>query len=395
MKLKNKIKKIISFVIASVMILSASLVIASAEQSYKINYHIDNEIYTVSYTGAEHIIGLRNDSCGREYEMKVVGDSAIVGWTIEETGKKIYYTDYNSLHITDNPGEYNLYPIKVKLALLPEDVYRFEHDSDVFLMDGNNYYMTEEHEKLLVDTTYAAGKDSALQIPAYILSKILEAYPDFSWNGSCIGFTTTACLQKKGILDVVSTQEGATCIRDLEPTPDLISLMNYYNGHATINVLPKNKAIGPGSKEYTRQLKELYNCVEAGNLTLMEFIMFNGLPGYHGFACTGAFTDETGTHYLIIYDENISTYINGGYESRYANGYVDLVEITPDFSSIETDYGYLPAIFWSDNFESYKAFDINGDYDISIYRQEIRRQAVDGLKSFVMARLPGILKVFA
>jgi len=392
MKTRKILKKTISFILALSMILSVSLVMASAKQTNVINYHVGNEIHTYSYTDDQHSIGYSDDTFGDEYCMKIVGEEAIVGWRVKETGKEIYYTDFTSCIIKDNPGELNLYPIGVKLALLPEDVYYFNHDSRYFLLDGNNYYMTEEHEKLLLETTLAAGKNSSLQIPAYILSKILKAYPDFSWNGSCIGYTTTACLQKKGLLDVVSTQEGATCIRDLEPTPDLISLMNYYNGHATINVLPKNKAIGPGSKEYARQLKNLYECVEAGNLTLMEFIM---IIGYHGFACTGAFTDATGAHYLIIYDENNELYVDGKFIPAYANGYVDIVKIAPDFSTIETNYGELPAIFWSADFESYKAFDINGNYDSSIYLNEVRRQTVHGLTSFLKAHLPNILKAFA
>ena len=160
-------------------------------------------------------------------------------------------------------------------------------------------------------------------------------------------------MQKKGIIDVVSTQPGASCVRDLKPTPELISLLNYYNAQAATTILPKDKAFKPGSAEYTRQLKKLVKSALDGNLILFEFFpieeeLSNLVSAYHGIVITGAYEHPDGGYVLLYYDENDSEYADSGYCGN--------LYIPDDFSQIYGEYSD-PMIFWTDSFEEYRSVD--------------------------------------
>ncbi len=283
----------------------------------------------------------------------ISGDEAIIGWTLPN-GEEWYYAS-DSIYDTyaGECGIYDLYAISTPVQLLPTDVYSFTNSYEYFNFDGDRYYMTKEHYLRLISSACLAAGTIPLALPAAITSSVLVTYPEWNWAGSCIGFANTVCLQKKGIIDVVSTQPDASCVRDLKPTPELISLLNYYNAQAATTILPKDKAFKPGSAEYTRQLKKLVKSALDGNLVLFEFFpleedLSNLVSAYHGIVITGAYEHPDGGYVLLYYDEN---------DSEYADrGYCGDLYIPDDFSQIYGEYSNL-MIFWTDSFEEYRSVD--------------------------------------
>lgn len=318
----------------------------------------------------------------------IVGDEAIIGWTVKETEQEKIYNYFNDYSFSDTlkyraidgaPGIYNLYAITTPVCLQPEDVYSFTNSSKYFDFDGDRYYLTKENHMRLVSSVCMLGGISPLTIPAVIGSIVLIKYDDpnlFPWNGSCIGFANTVCLQKKGILDVVSTQPGATYVRDLKPTTELISLLNYYNVQGTTTFIPKNKGIKPGSLEYARQLRNLCASLEAGNLVLLEFYPedVSPLSSYHGVVASGIYTVPDGSKVILCYDEN--------YED-YSEGYCNFMYVSADYSDFGEDPGDGYSFAWTDDFECYKSIDINEKVsDIMPYHKAIFMRIIDLFRGF-------------
>lgn len=281
------------------------------------------------------------------------------------TGSYIYKT-----------GKHDIYAITTPVVLSPEEVYNFTNSSRYFENYEDGYYMTKHDYIRLISMTAANSATSPLLLlPGAITDIVLMFYPKFEWNGSCIGFATTACLQHNGLIDIVSTQEGAKCIRDLQPTDEIVSALNYYNAQAAEGILAKNKAFSADKKEFSRQLRKLYKTAENGNLVLLEFSP-NGFPkelGYHGIAVTGAYTDPDGNHILLVYNENYSD---------YASGRAHKICINPDFTKLETDeYGDdLMCFFWTDTFDGYTSFELFKDsYNPIPWRIDIIRHIFEFL----------------
>ncbi|MDO4379403.1 MAG: hypothetical protein Q4D20_00860 [Clostridia bacterium] len=299
--------------------------------------------------------------CGGFYGC-ISNGAATIGF--EDEDGNVYYYDASSVRNIVVPAEtgadgklesiYRFKAVKTPVTLEKSDVYSFTNSYDYFDLDEKGRYcMKKEDYFRLVASACKIHGVGPYALPAAVLTSVLICYPAFPWNGSCIGFTTTVCLQKKGIFDVVKTQEGATCVNDLKPTSDLISLLNYYNGQASLMTVTKNQSNKKTPKEFSRQLKKMFESAESGNLVLLEYII-GDCDDYHGLAISGAYTDEYGRHVLLCYDDNDERYGN------YAIASVCLIE--PDFSAIYTDeYGELETIFWTDEFESYRSIDYNGE----------------------------------
>ncbi len=325
--------------------------------SYVVRYHMPDGTVEAKLIDDDYISFY-------DYQYRISGGKAIIGWNLPDGSEVIY--GYSINYWWPETGYYyDLYPITTDVSLNPEDVYGFTNSGKYFDVDEDQkYYLTKENYIRLVTSVCVVGGVGPFALPAAVLAAVLSQYPKFeSWNGSCIGFANTVCLQKKGILDVVSTQEGATCVRDLEPTPELISLINYYNAQASITLPPKNKGIVPGAPEYQRQLKKLVDTVKAGELVLLEFTLLEEgefINDYHGVVVTGAYTLDNGITVLLIYDENSSDYSEGFCETMY---------IYDDYKVLYT--GYYPiaqtAFMWTSDFECYKAIDINYDYPGSLF----------------------------
>ncbi len=367
------------------------------EDIYILNYHLPDGSILTDASGYISIYDYETDGFveipnsfvdfSLYFSSKIVGDEAIIGWKVEETGQeKVYdifsYDDENymeDLRINGEPGIYNLYAITTPVCLQPEDVYSFTNSSEYFDFDGDRYYLTKENHLRLVSSVCMLGGFSPLAIPAAVASLVFIKYDDgdiFEWNGSCIGFANTVCLQKKGILDVVSTQEGATCVRDLKPTPELISLLNYYNAQGTTTFLPKNKGVNPGSAEYKRQLKNLCASLEAGNLVLLEFYPEDEFPlnMYHGVVASGIYTAPDGSKVILCYDEN---------SENYANGICNMMYVSADYSQFGEDPDDYLSFAWTDDFECYRSIDINETVSNTLpYHKALIMRIIDLIRGF-------------
>ena len=319
-----------------------------------------------------------------DYKNRIIGDEAIVGWTLPDGGEYFYgrYDFFHRIGIYKKYGVYDFYAITTPVQLTQYDVYGFTNSREYFTFDGDRYYMTKEDHLHLISNICLVGGTIPLALPAAITSAVLVTYPSWEWNGSCIGFANTVCLQKKGVLDVVSTQEGATCVRDLKPTKELISLLNYYNAQSASGFLTKDKAFIPGTAEYARQLKKLVNSALDGNLILFEFVPIGtGLSDlfetYHGYAITGAYELPDGGYVLLYYNENDENYAD--------NGICNEMYIPADFSAIYDQDGYYGdnvMFFWTDTFEGYKSFDINGNGSPFIYRIELLKHIFEVIREW-------------
>ena len=307
-----------------------------------------------------------------KYRNLITGNEAVIGLILPNGEEWLYaYDPYNMIYDNYRHGVYDFNVITTPVQLTQYDVYSFTNSDEYFTFDGNRYYMTKEDHLQLLSGICLAGGTIPLALPAAITSAVLLSYPSFEWNGSCIGFANTVCLQKKGILDVVSTQEGASCVRDLKPTKELISLLNYYNAQSVGGFLTKDKAFMPGTKEYSRQVEKLVKSALDGNLILFEFVPLGdgGLKDlfaiYHGYVITGAYELPEGGYVLLYYNENNEDYAEGNCEELY---------VPADFSAIYGndyyDYSKL-MFFWTDTFEEYKSFDINGDGSPFTFRIEL------------------------
>lgn len=315
------------------------------ETAYRYNFGNGEEFIEVAY-GETYL----ND----ELENYIVDGEAIVGWETKDS-EEFYFFDENTL--PDKKGMIDLYPITTPVALLPEDVYSFINSSYYMLVNGEDrIYFTDEHKARLHESITLASKGTYLSLLGSIMNLVFKNYDQWEFPGACIGFANTVCLQKKGIIDVVSTQGGAECVRDLVPDTELISYINYYNAHSATTLLPKNKGLFPGTKEYTRQVKRLVESVREGNLVLFEFYptdVENPINDYHGIVFTGTYTLPDGRHVLLYYDEN-------SYD--YSLGFAGSITVAADYSTIHGHYENA-IFFWEDEFEYYKTIDINGDYD--------------------------------
>lgn len=351
----------------------------------------DKEVYLNDDYGSAIIINAKSYG-------KIVDGKAVIGWEYEDG--TVYeppvcgsWTDWwYGPKTEDDKQIYRFKAVKTPVTLEKSDVYSFTNSDEYFNVDGEGrYYMKKEDYLRLVASACVIHGVGPYALPAAVTSTILLGYPKFTWNGSCIGFTTTVCLQKKGIFDVVKTQEGATCVNDLKPTSDLISLMNYYNAQAALTTLTKNQSSAKTPKEFSRQLKKMFESAESGNLVLLEYLIGDselnaiGNLAYHGFAISGAYTDSYGRHVLLYYDDN---------DARYGDeGICSACWIEPDFSAIHTDYGDLQTIFWTDEFEAYKSIDYNGeDNSIKYYWIEYFSRIFKLLKEWFETYVADIFK---
>jgi len=315
------------------------------ETAYRYNFGNGETFIEVAY-GETYL--------NEDIENYIVDGEAIIGWETKE-GEEFYFFDEKAL--PDGSGIIDLYPITTPVSLQPEDVYSFTNSRDHMLVNGENkIYFTDEDKARLHESITNISKGNYLSLLGSIMNLVFKNYDQWKFPGACIGFANTVCLQKHGIIDVVSTQEGAECVRDLVPDEELISYINYYNAHSATTLLPKNKGLFPGTKEYTRQVKNLVESVREGNTVLFEFYptgTTSPIEEYHGIVFTGTYTLPDGRHVLLYYDEN-------SYD--YSLGFAGSVTVAADYSTIEGHYENS-VFFWSDDFEYYKSVDINGEFD--------------------------------
>ena len=147
--------------------------------------------------------------------------------TVTETGSAAEkFANENNLQFIDPSAYTNLGGADMTLDF-STDVWSFGNSSSVF---GSEYYLTEEARTQVVEQWLP--NDAAML--------------DRAWSGSCFGLSATVVLAKAGLLPFAQLQPDAASLHDIEPTDEVLSLINYYhhlqfdNDYLTANgVFPK------------------------------------------------------------------------------------------------------------------------------------------------------------
>ncbi|MBR3551780.1 MAG: hypothetical protein IKN72_00140 [Clostridia bacterium] len=295
---------------------------------------------------------------------RVIDGKACIGWS-DKPGGAVKYDAGDEIEMTDN---LSLYAVYEEILLKPEEVFPFNNDHEPFTVKSfpltladkevfqyAPYYMTRRDYTAMLKNL---GKVYALSPLMYPLAgadlALAAGYPLRSFMGSCYGMSVTCAMQHLGMIDMLPLQQGAQNVRDLEPTPELVSFINYYQAQSMRSMVTDSAAIKPGTDAYTYQLKQLYETVKAGNLVRFGFSLLKNPTPNHEILIIGAYDDLQGNHVLLTYDSN--------YGSAFADGdIVTTFVISPDFTYMESDrYNYVYSFYWSDDFSAFASFDMDG-----------------------------------
>ena len=258
-----------------------------------------------------------------------------------------------------------------------EETFSFTNSQKIFYNEFGYYYTREAFNHQFIDWLLDFGLSPMLPLALVGIVFNTAFWPVDEWRGSCCGFPIAAILQHYGKIDLLSEQ-GVDKVSELKPTEELQSKINFYNNAEEIVQFVNHWAFDPGTKEYTRQLKDLYTTLEAGTPVYFELYPHSQAPlkaiakylkdnpiggsvvdavdAAHGILLDGAFTDSEGNHILLGWDNN---------SELYSKGYADVIIIDKDFSYIysagpECSYGYLNGFSWNDDMSVYESFPAEG-----------------------------------
>ena len=289
---------------------------------------------------------------GKDYYCNLE-NSAFVSW-VDHNGE-----EYNEGEVLEF-GSVNLRARRVPLLLDSKDVLSFSNSDPYFDPDYNGgYYLSDADYRMMKKNIYKVFGISVL--PAVGLSIALSTYPNWQWNGSCYGMSTLAFLQHYGILDVLEGRSEET-LSELNNDDDVVSIINYYQWSAAGSFLCENFSMNKGTKMYSQQLKDVYESVADGNIVLFTYYTGETFKtSGHTVLLTGAYTQQDGTKVLVVYDCNRpEDYTSKTFEQRF---YID-----KDFATLKRGYNYptndwyieYGEFNWTDDYDHFKAFDING-----------------------------------
>ena len=338
-----------------------------------ISYYLeeDKPVLVECFTAGEEIFVYGNAGI-------LTDEESCIGWSDTRGGDMLYEGGE-----TIAPEEsFSLYPVYTPILLRPDEVFSFSNSDDPFavneislvqegyqVMALSNYHLErQDYAALLKNIAKTLGVS-----PLGMLSLYKAAlYPVSLWGGSCYGLSLTVALQHYGMLDMLSMQEGAECVRDLEGTPELVSCINYYQAQETAAKATQYTVNYPGSAWYKLQLQKMYETVAGGDIVL--FGLYDG-PTYnatgHAVLLVGAYEDLSGNHVLIAYDSNFGT--------DYANGDAwTFFYIPEDYSAIYADWYYIEGFDWLSDFSGFDAFKMDGSGDSASWYKSV----INHLKEF-------------
>ena len=311
------------------------------------------------------------------YRMRQQGNEMIVGWRTAE-GKVMYYDNTVSPYLkesrmTDLTAEggrvYELWPVTCPISMTKDDVFSFVN-SDMANPETGSYYQSREQTvQFFADEIVTFGLTPFMPAVTILLAFYGLYWPTVEHVGSCTGIAITELLQYHGKIDLLSRQ-GVETVAELEPDEDLQSIVNFYSLQAIPAHLVTNMGVDPGTEEYSRQLKALYETVAAGKPVYFEFYMGQQHPMKtivesgplaignvgHSIVLTGAYTDGGGSHILIACDCNYTD---------YSDGTCDIVYINEDFTEIYKPYYQawgepLRGFSWTDEVDQFDSLKAEG-----------------------------------
>ena len=305
-------------------------------------------------------------------------DKACIGWS-DTRGGDLLYEGGEEFMLEESVS---FYPYYTDILLRPDEVYSF--DNDYYPFSVNELSVTQEGFEVLSLSNYHLERQDygallkniakTLGISPLGLLALRNAalYPVSVWGGSCYGLSLTVALQHYGMVDMLSMQEDAECVRDLAGTPELVSFINYYQAQETAAIPTQYTVNYPGSAWYKMQLQKMYETVAGGDIVLFglyEGTTFNSAG--HAVLLTGAYDDMAGNHVLIAYDSNFG--------AGYANGAAwTLFYITPDFSEITSDWYMIQGFDWLSDFSGFDAFKMDGTGDSTSWYKSV----INHMKAF-------------
>lgn len=304
------------------------------------------------------------------------GNKYRCGWATEPDGELVYD---DGAEITPEGGIVNLYAAYTPIIVGADDVFYFQNRDYIFnngdFSEGaQSYYMTPEDHDMLLRNALRLG------LPGLFFYDELKNYPHRGFEGSCFGMACSVFLQYYGMIDMLSLQEGAKTVRELKPSAEVVSTINYYQSLTLLSYLCSNQGYGVGSDEYKKQLKSLYDTVAGGKPVIMSLLTDERFifGTAHTVLVTGAYTDTKGNHYLIVYEG----------QSGYAQSDITVLRVAPDFSSFSSRYGN--AFYWIAENSLFEAYDMDGQASpFSWYREFIPH--IGGLLKMLFSYLSVLL----
>lgn len=325
---------------------------------------------------------------------RITDGKACIGWSDAPDGE-IAYDAGDEIEMTEN---LSLYAVYDDILLTPEEVFSFGNDpaafrvnKTTFTQNGRNlftysdYHMTQEDYAALLKNLAKVYALSPVMYPLAAADLAMAAsYPLRNWMGSCYGISVVVAMQHLGMIDMLSMQDGAENVRDLEDTSELVSFINYYQAQSMRSLIADNAAIDPSKPMYHSQLQKLYETVKAGNLVRFGFSLLQNPTPNHEILIVGAYDDLDGNHVLLTYDSN--------YGSEYAEGdIVTTFVISPDFSSMASDnYNSVYSFYWSDDFSGLASFNPDGKGDPFAFQKSL----IARIKAFFLLLKEWIASLF-
>jgi len=315
------------------------------------------------------------------YQMRQQDHEIIVGWKTGDGaayyydntlthGISSYYTQCRQTDIFAESGAvYDLCPIVCPISMTKDDVYSFVNGDMGNGETGSYYQSRAQLLQFYLDEFATFGLTPFMPTVTLLLAFYGLYWTSVDYVGSCTGIAITELLQYHGKIDLPSRQ-GVATMAELEPDEDLQSIVNFYALQALPAHLVTNMAVEPGTEEYSRQLKAMFDTVAAGNPVYFEFYMGEQHPMKtivesgplaignvgHSIVLTGAYTDGNGNHILIACDCNTR---------NYSQGSCDIVFINEDFTEIykpmyqELDEP-LRGFSWTDEVDQFDSLKAEG-----------------------------------
>ena len=334
-----------------------------------VSYHVDGRRDSMVLEAGEEI------PLNEYYRLRQRGNEIIVGWRTEDGAA--YYYDAKREPYDETPtltgvvagdrAAYDLYPILCPVSMTKDDVFSFTNGAMANAETGSYYQSREQTIQFFADELITFGLTPFMPAVTLLLAFYGLYWPTIEHVGSCTGIAITELLQYHGKIDLLSGQ-GVDTVAELEPDEELQSVVNFYALQALPAHMVCNMAVEPGTEEYSRQLKALYDTVAAGKPVYFEFYMGQQHPMKtivesgplaignvgHSIVLTGAYTDGDGNHVLVACDCN---FLN------YSGGTCDIVLINEDFTEIYKPWYQaldepLRGFSWTadtDQFDSLKA----------------------------------------
>lgn len=170
-----------------------------------------------------------------------------------------------------------------------KDGWYFGNSGAVF---GGDYYLTDADRQYLAD------------------HGISTKYNDKEWSGSCFGLAATVILAKNGQIPLDALQNGAETLSEIEPTPAVQSLINYYQAMSSSKeylMSAANAKKETTAQRFWRMLHTAENIPNGESPFLIDFSTgsgFHAVVGYGVESGNWTYNDRTYDGRILIWDSN-------------------------------------------------------------------------------------------